>query len=156
MSDQRPNSDELYGLLDRLFDERLDSAGVKRLARMLAGNQEAQRLYVAELNLRANLAWDLGMQGASQGDWQPGMDDLPVAGGGQKEEDARRDAENDRLPIGETFVGTVPVVPPSSFMVCHFGGFAGALLSYVVAAIQGVRAVSPWSNSWSSSRSSGF
>ncbi len=136
MTGLRPQSDDLCDLVDLLFDEQLDAAGTDRLSRMLAGNQEALRLYVSELTLRANLAWDWGMRGAGQGDWQPGMDAPPAAGARHDGEDAEGPAAWDGLPAAAAHPHGVLPLHPLSFLVQPLTALAGnVVFSYALCAL---------------------
>ncbi len=70
--------DDLYRLIDALFDDRLDAADHDRLAALLDTDDDALRLYVAEMNLHANLLWDFR---AEQADDAEVVGEFPVADG---------------------------------------------------------------------------
>ncbi len=53
--------EELYDLLDLLFDERIDNAAGDRLAKLLSDSDELQCIYIAEMNRHADLAWNWGV-----------------------------------------------------------------------------------------------
>ena len=53
--EQREN---LYELLDLLFDDQLDATGYKRLSALLDSDDEALGIYLSEMNRHAALAWD--------------------------------------------------------------------------------------------------
>jgi hypothetical protein len=152
MTIERRQSDELCDLIDLLFDERLDAAGVERLGRMLAGNEEAKRLYVAELNLRANLAWDLGMHGATAESGQSELDDLPRADGGQEQEKVELGSANDRFPAITTHPAGAPPIQQHSPLTFYHSSLSlsligSTLFSYAMAALilgAGILAVQAW------------
>ncbi len=50
--------DELYGYINALCEEQLDEVGRQRLEEMLVASEEAQWLYIFEMNLHANLVLD--------------------------------------------------------------------------------------------------
>jgi hypothetical protein len=103
---------------------------------MLAGNEEALRLYVSELTLRANLAWDWGMRDAGQGDWQPGMDDPPAAGARHEGEGAEGGAAFDGLPAAAAHPHGVLPLHPLSFFVHPLTTLPGnVVFSYALCAL---------------------
>jgi len=50
--------DELYGYINALCEEQLDDAGQRRLEEILAASEEAQWIYIFEMNMHANLVLD--------------------------------------------------------------------------------------------------
>ncbi len=106
--------DELHTLVESLFEEQLDDAGRDRLAELLAGSEEAQWLYIREMNLHAGLAWDAGTFGEND---ECGMMNDGLAA----------DAPAARSPLG---------IHPSSFIFHQFTSLAGsALFCYTLAVL---------------------